>query len=206
MKYENSFKPIKIAGVTLKNRYAVSPMGANFGQLNPNGDYSDNFIDYLTERARGGFGLITLGSAQCETTVNGAHPIDDAQTPLRAPKTFRYGAIKLTDRIHKYGAKIFFQDSVGHGRMRLYQMSASEIPYLYDPQRLTVPMTKEEIQLKVDSSIKLALLAKSSGFDGIEIHGMHWGYLLDQFSTPSMNHRTDEYNMVTWRLVMRLIR
>ena len=193
MKYENSFKPIKIAGVTLKNRYAVSPMGANFGQLNPNGDYSDNFIDYLTERARGGFGLITLGSAQCETTVNGAHPIDDAQTPLRAPKTFRYGAIKLTDRIHKYGAKIFFQDSVGHGRMRLYQKSASEIPYLYDPQRLTVPMTKEEIQLKVDSSIKLALLAKSSGFDGIEIHGMHWGYLLDQFSTPSMNHRTDEY-------------
>ena len=38
MKYENSFKPIKIAGVTLKNRYAVSPMGANFGQLNPTGD------------------------------------------------------------------------------------------------------------------------------------------------------------------------
>lgn len=193
MKYENSFKPIKIGGITLKNRYAVSPMGANFGQLNPHGDYSDNFIDYLTERARGGFGLITLGSAQCETTVNGAHPFDDAQTPLRAPKTFRYGAIKLTDRIHKYGCKIFFQDSVGHGRMRLFQKSASEIPYLYKPDTLTQTMTKEEIEFKIDSAIKLAVLAKSSGFDGVEIHGMHWGYLLDQFSTPSMNFRTDEY-------------
>lgn len=193
MKYEHSFEPIKVAGVTIKNRYAVSPMGANFGQLNPYGDYSDNFIDYLTERARGGFGLITLGSAQCETTVNGAHPFDGAQTPLRAPGTFRYGAIKLTDRIHKYGCKIFFQDSVGHGRMRLFQKSASEIPYLYKPDRLTVPMTKEEIELKIDAAIKLAVLAKSSGFDGVEIHGMHWGYLLDQFSTPTMNFRTDEY-------------
>lgn len=193
MKYKHSFEPVKVGSITLKNRYAVSPMGANFGQLNPNGDYSDNFIDYLTERARGGFGLITLGSAQCETTVNGAHPFDDAQTPLRAPKTFRYGAIKLTDRVHKYGCKIFFQDSVGHGRMRLFQKSASEIPYLYKPDRLTQAMTREEIELKIDSAIKLAVLAKSSGFDGVEIHGMHWGYLLDQFSTPTMNFRDDEY-------------
>ncbi len=193
MNYPHSFEPVKIGGITLKNRYAIAPMGANFGQLNPHGEYSDNFIEYLTERARGGFGLITLGSAQCETTVNGAHPYDDAQTPLRAPKTFRYGAIKLTDRIHKYGAKIFFQDSVGHGRMRGSQKSASEIPYLYSPEQMTQPMTKDEIQLKIDSAVKLAVLAKSAGFDGIEIHGMHWGYLLDQFASPNMNHRDDEY-------------
>lgn len=192
MKYQHSFEPIKVGGITLKNRYAVSPMGANFGQLNPNGDYSDNFIEYLCERARGGFGLIILGSSQCETDINGTHPIDGPHSPLRAPGSFRHGAIKLTDRIHSHGAKIFFQDSVGHGRMR-FQKTPSPIPQFYDPSVIGVEMTKEEIEYKIERAIKLAVLAKSAGFDGVEIHGMHWGYLLDQFANKNMNHRTDEY-------------
>jgi len=192
MRYPRSFEPIKVGGITVKNRYAVSPMGANFGQLNPNGDYSDNFIEYLCERARGGFGLIILGSSQCETDINGTHAIDGPFSPLRAPGSFRHGATKLTDRIHKHGAKIFFQDSVGHGRMR-FQKTPSPIPQYYNPEILGVEMTKEEIEHKIDSAIKLAVLAKSAGFDGVEIHGMHWGYLLDQFANRNMNHRTDEY-------------
>ncbi len=192
MSYEKSFDPIKVGGITLKNRYAVSPMGAVFDNVNPNGEYTDNFMDYITERARGGFGLITLGSMQAETDVNGAHPFDDAQSPLRAPKTFRNGAIRLTDRVHKYGCKIFFQDSLGHGRMR-NQKTPSPIPFLYAPERMGQEMTREEIEHKIDSAVKLAVLAKSGGFDGVEIHGMHWGYLLDQFESPRMNQRTDEY-------------
>ena len=31
------------------------------------------------------------------------------------------------------------------------------------------------------------------GYDGVEFHGMHWGYLLDQFAMAYTNHRTDEY-------------
>lgn len=192
MKYEKSFEPIKIGGITLKNRYAVSPMGTVWEQMNSVGAYTDNFIEYLTERARGGFGLITLGSAQAETDVNGAHPFDDVHSPLRAPKTFRCSAIKLTDRVHKHGCKVFFQDSVGHGRMR-FQKTPSPIPQLYAPDVLGIEMTKEEIEYKIDCAIKLAVLAKSSGFDGVEVHGMHWGYLLDQFASPNMNWRTDEY-------------
>lgn len=192
MNNKKAFEPIKIGSITLKNRYAVSPMGTVWEQMSSLGAYTDNFIEYLTERARGGFGLITLGSAQAETDVNGAHPYDDVHSPLRAPKTFRCAAIKMTDRVHKHGCKIFFQDSVGHGRMR-FQKTPSPIPQLYAPDVLGQEMTKEEIEHKIDCAIKLAVLAKSSGFDGVEIHGMHWGYLLDQFACENMNHRTDEY-------------
>ena len=38
-----------------------------------------------------------------------------------------------------------------------------------------------------------AYLCKQSGIDGVEVHGSHEGYALDQFITPYTNHRTDEY-------------
>lgn len=41
--------------------------------------------------------------------------------------------------------------------------------------------------------IATAVLLKQCGFPGIEVHAMHWGYLLDQFAMTFMNHRTDEY-------------
>jgi len=41
--------------------------------------------------------------------------------------------------------------------------------------------------------VKSAKIAKDSGFAGVEVHSIHWGYLLDQFALSMMNHRTDEY-------------
>lgn len=36
-------------------------------------------------------------------------------------------------------------------------------------------------------------MAQKAGIDGIEIHAVHEGYLLDQFAISSLNFRTDEY-------------
>ena len=52
--------------------------------------------------------------------------------------------------------------------------------------------TKDEIKRKIDQFIKAAVYAKKGGFDGIEVHAMHWGYLLDQFTLHYVNKRTDE--------------
>ena len=41
--------------------------------------------------------------------------------------------------------------------------------------------------------IQAAKIAKDSGFAGVEVHSIHWGYLLDQFALSMMNHRSDEY-------------
>ena len=41
--------------------------------------------------------------------------------------------------------------------------------------------------------LEAAVIAKRSGFDGVEIHAMHEGYLIDQFALALFNERTDEY-------------
>lgn len=54
-------------------------------------------------------------------------------------------------------------------------------------------MTNEEIKEKIACVIETAQVAKAAGFDGVEIHAMHWGYLIDNFAMELFNHRTDEY-------------
>ena len=52
--------------------------------------------------------------------------------------------------------------------------------------------------LQVPPSPTLAVNAKAkklraAGVDGVEIHAVHEGYLLDQFTMANWNHRTDKY-------------
>ena len=54
-------------------------------------------------------------------------------------------------------------------------------------------MTKEEIRERVEAFGKLAKMCKDAGIDGVEVHAVHEGYLLDQFAISAMNTRTDEY-------------
>ena len=144
------------------------------------------------ERARGGFGLITLGAIPSDMTVDVKDPHEDAVSPLYAPKHFKQAAATTLDRIHAYGTKVFIQLSTGHGRMRT-EKTPSPLPYLYDPKRILPTLTREEIEEKIAQEIECAKFVKSCGFDGVEVHAMHWGYLLDQFAQPFTNHRTDEY-------------
>lgn len=54
-------------------------------------------------------------------------------------------------------------------------------------------ITKEEIHELIDAFAKTAKLCKEAGVDGIEVHAVHEGYLMDQFTLPYTNHRKDEY-------------
>ena len=55
------------------------------------------------------------------------------------------------------------------------------------------PLTVDEIHSIVESFGKGALNAKRGGFDGVEIHAVHEGYLIDQFAISFFNQRDDEY-------------
>lgn len=68
----------------------------------------------------------------------------------------------------------------------------------WDPSKKTVVITTEEIKEKIDAMIRCAKVAKSLGYDGVEVHALHWGYAMDQFTVPAMNDRTDEYGAQTW--------
>lgn len=191
-KYEKLFSPLKIGSITVKNRYAVGPMGGRHFIYNNMGAYSENGIDYWVEMARGGFGLIVTGSNVANLTVDPFDPANGNPNPASHPGFFGYGARTVLERVHDYGGRMFLQISMGPGRMRDGK-SCSAIPKYKEPDKLTEELTKEEIETKIADMIKLAKLAKGWGYDGVEIHGMHWGYLLDQFAMAYTNHRTDEY-------------
>ena len=54
-------------------------------------------------------------------------------------------------------------------------------------------MTKEQIHEIIEAFAKTAKLCRDAGVDGVEVHAVHEGYLLDQFSIEFFNKRTDEY-------------
>ena len=120
---------------------------------------------------------------------------------------------------HKTGAKLFVQLTAGFGRsftispmmemlytnkalrtlskpfMNFDKITAAPSP---SPNRWSdkVPsreMTADEIRTMVEAFAKTAVLLKEAGVDGVEIHAVHEGYLLDQFTLKYVNKRTDEY-------------
>ena len=71
--------------------------------------------------------------------------------------------------------------------------SASATPNRWDDTCMSRPLTKKEIKQMVDAFAKTAKLCKDAGVDGVEIHAVHEGYLLDQFTMKYTNLRDDEY-------------
>ena len=66
-RYEILGKPFQIGSLTVKNRFCMAPIGGGQHHL-PGGGLKDETIQYLAERAKGGFGLIFTGAfaAECE--------------------------------------------------------------------------------------------------------------------------------------------
>ena len=71
--------------------------------------------------------------------------------------------------------------------------TASPSPNRWSDKVPSREMTVEEIHEFVEAFAKCAKLLQEAGVDGVEIHAVHEGYLLDQFTLKYVNHRTDEY-------------
>jgi 2-enoate reductase len=189
-KFKNLFQPIKIGSVEIKNRIAMMPMGVFSPRLmNPDGSYTKDGADYYIERAKGGTGLIVTGLVPIISLGHGLPCI------INNPETYVKNQKYLTEGIHKYGAKVFIQMTALTGRAGIggEEPAPEEIQNVWDPTKKNPAITKEQIKLYIHNFAEGALLAKQSGADGVEIHAVHEGYLLDQFVIASMNHRTDEY-------------
>jgi len=102
--------------------------------------------------------------------------------------------------VHKYGAKIVVQLTAGTGRNSPFWLCQGEpigpsdgLPNVWDPNTKHRALTADEIQMYIDGFANGAKVAKKAGFDGVEIHAIHEGYLLDQFALACTNTRTDKY-------------
>ena len=197
MKYPELFTPISIGKVQMKNRFAMAPMGP-LGLADAQGGFNQRGIDYYTERAKGGTGLIITGVTFSDCTVE-MQSMPNCPNSTYNPVHFVRTGREMTERIHAYGSKIFLQMSGGFGRVTIPTnlgefppVAPSPIPHRWLDKTCRA-LTVDEIHAIVESFGKGACNAKRAGFDGVEIHAVHEGYLIDQFAISFFNHRTDEY-------------
>ncbi len=198
-RHQPLFEAVKIGNCEIKNRYAMSPMGT-FGMTESDGAMGEACIEYYVQRARGGAGLIITGMCIVEDRFEKNAP---SGVPLFSAavdhERLKIRMKRLTDRVHAYGCKIFLQLSAGFGRVSHIGLfcggavAPSEVPNRFRPEIMHRALTTGEIHTYVESFAREAAFAKSVGFDGIEVHALHEGYLLDQFATDLFNNRQDEY-------------
>ena len=188
--YSSLGQPLKIGNVTIKNRFCMAPIGGGQHHL-PGGGLKDETIEYLVARAKGGFGLIFTGALAADCTVDPYTGIGPAI--LQNPEAFKMTATELNERANAYGTKIFAQITMGLGRNYPHLPAPSAVQVFRHPGEVAPELTHAEIKSKIASVVKAAKIAQESGFAGVEVHSIHWGYLLDQFALAMMNHRSDEY-------------
>ena len=187
-KYEHLFSPVKIGKVEVPNRIALLPMGVFSPRLmNKDGSYTKDGADYYIERAKGGTGLIITGLVPL--------PKNAMASILNDPESYVKNQKYLADGIHKYGSKVFIMISALSGRSSTNpdDPAPSALPNVWNPKRNNREMTKAEIEEYIQGFAMGAKAAKDAGIDGVEIHAVHEGYLLDQFTIRNYNHRQDEY-------------
>ena len=188
--YEYLGKLLQIGRLTIRNRFCMAPIGGGQHHL-PGGGLKDETIQYLVERAKGGFGLIFTGAIAADGTVDPYTRV--GPTILQNPDAFKMTATELNERAGAYGTKIFAQITMGLGRNYPNLPAPSSVHVFRHPGEVSPELTRDQIKSKIESVVKASKIAKDSGFSGVEVHSIHWGYLLDQFALSMMNHRTDEY-------------
>ena len=209
---EPLFTPWKIGNCEIKNRIVLTSMGGTdlFGWMEKN-HFDKTGAQFIMEVAKNNAGLVLPGCQPIYNPMYGQW--------LHTNKRMYQDLKKWMPEFHKTGAKLFVQLTAGFGRsftisemmeklytnkalrvaakpvmdLDLITASASPSPNRWSDKVPSRALTKEEINRFIDSFAKSAKLLKDAGVDGVEIHAVHEGYLLDQFTLKYVNHRTDEY-------------
>ena len=189
MKFNAMFQPINIGPMTVKNRFVVPPMGNNFA--NTDGSMSKQSAAYYRERAKGGFGLITIEATVVHKGAKGG-PRKPCLYDDSTIESFR----KVVDACHAEGAKVSvqLQNAGPEGNAKNAGApieAATSIPS--DCGRDTPKeVTTEEVYELVKGYGLAAKRAMEAGVDAVEIHMAH-GYLVSTFLSPRTNKRLDEF-------------
>lgn len=193
-KYQKLFEPINIGKLRIKNRTSMAPMGL-ICYADDNGGFNEEAQDYYIERAKGGVGLIITGVCFANYVEI---PENATPCPTYNPLMFNKSVAPMIEKIHAYDSKIFLQVTGGLGRSAMPNFikkayAPSENSNRFEPTITHEEMTNQEVKQLINDFIASAVVAQTCGFDGIEIHAVHEGYLLDQFAISLFNHRSDEY-------------
>ena len=189
MKYKALFEPVNIGSVTLKNRFVMPAMDSS--TTTAEHKFSKQSIDYLSARAKGGFGLVIAEFMAVDpsgfATPNQVGIYDDSFIP---------NLKELTDAIHAKNGKCCAQ--IHHAGIQtktscigMPPLAVSGIPSTKYKEPVH-EMTAKEVYALIEKFADAGLRAKKAGFDFVEVHGAH-GYLIAQFLSKATNKRCDEF-------------
>ena len=183
------FDPIKIKGLSLKNRLVMPPMAT--GMATEDGEVTDRHITHYLTRAKGGVGLIIIEHTYVSEDGKGHKGqlglYDDRLIP---------GLKRLVEAIHAGGTKVVIQlthaGAVASRNTTGKQPAGPSDVMLPKCSEVPRPFSIPEIKALVIKFGEAAHRAIEAGVDSVELHGAH-GFLLCQFLSPYANRRTDEY-------------
>ena len=182
-------QPLVIGPVVLPNRFAMAPMTTNFAC--GRGLVTQQLVDYLQARARGGYGLVI-------TENLGVHASGRVMPRMAMADRDECieGLARLARGIQSHGARAFAQ--ISHcGRQSRSKFTGQP---LRAPSPIACPINRElpqalssgEIVQAVQWFVDAARRVEQAGFDGVELHGAH-GYLIAGFLSAYSNQRDDNY-------------
>lgn len=213
--FEHLLSPGRLGSLELRNRIAMAPMGTNLAE--DDGTVGDRQAAWFEARARGGAGLVIVGSASV------AYPVasTDRRQVAASADAHLPGLRRLAGDAHRHGAAIAAQ-LVHNGTNSLLDIAegrpllvpSKKRPPALDPLSMMVTAeesagmmrpfssptaayqvqeaTDDDLVWAVDRFVDAARRCQHAGFDGIELHAGH-GYLLHAFLSPSSNTRTDRW-------------
>jgi len=181
---------MKIGKLEVKNRFVNSATYESMAKKN--GESTEELANRYANLAKGGVGLIVPGYYYVHPTGRAAPRQAGIHTDEMIP-----GLKKVADAAHDGGARIAFQ-LVHTGRQTtkavIGQTPIGPSAVGRDPTNFVKPreMSEDDIQTVIQAFGKAAARAAEAGADAVQIHGAH-GYLINQFLSPFLNQRTDEW-------------
>jgi dimethylglycine catabolism A len=192
MAFDAIFQPIEIGKLTIRNR-VVSTAHAEI-YATDGGMTTERYVKYYEEKAKGGVGLAICGGSSVVS-------IDSPQAWWSSVNLATDRIIphfqNLADAVHKHGGKIMIQISHMGRRSR---WDGFDWPTLVSPSGIREPVHRstcktieeEEIWRIIGDFAQAARRAKEGGLDGVELSAVHQ-HLIDQFWSPRVNKRTDQW-------------
>ena len=179
----------QIGPLKLRNRVVMAPMGTNYSTTDGLSTERDRL--YYVERARGGVGMIMT---EAMVVTEFARPHHNSLCVYH--DRFIPGLASIVEAIHAHGALVCGQLNHRGALLRRHVLNMEPV----GPSPWKNPNTGDAVRpLAVAEIVEIQKLFVAAtrrlyqaGYDGVEIHAGN-GYLLQQFFTPRLNHRTDQY-------------
>ncbi len=194
-KYQNTFSPFTIKGITFKNRVFASPITTN--RIVDHGYPTPEGIDAYETKARGGFAEVTVTESFIDNEFSARHEHGLNVYSKNMTTIHMESIMTLTEAIRAHGAVASIQlnhvGAVNHPSTVVdHKNPIGPSSFVREDGVKVDEMTVGMMERVAENYAEAAWNCKALGFDMVMLHGGH-GWLLHQFITSRCNHRTDEY-------------